>query len=298
MQPVMTDNTVTLRDGRQLGFARVGDPGGMPLFYFHGFPGSRLEALFAEKAATDLGVCLIGVDRPGYGLSDGKPGRQLGDWPCDVCELADALDMDRFSVIGVSGGGPYAAACAWKMPQRLSRVAIVCGLGPLETAEAFRGMIALNRLGLGLCQRVSWLIRPLLAPFFMGLRLAPEHAISHLTSKVRPVDRKTLRRSDVRRLLARTFREAFRHGMEGAVQDLQIYTKPWGFALSDIEIKVLLWHGEKDVIVPPSMGRYQAARIPRCVAVFYRKEGHFSLVEHRGEDILRALIGRTGKEEG
>jgi pimeloyl-ACP methyl ester carboxylesterase len=77
--------------------------------------------------------------------------------------------------------------------------------------------------------------------------------------------------------------------MEGAVQDLQVYTRPWGFALSDIETEVLLWHGEEDVIVPLSIGRYQAEKIPRCLAVFYRKEGHFSLLEHRGEDILRAL---------
>lgn len=285
----MTDSTVTLRDGRRIGFVRVGDPRGTPLFYIHGFPGSRLEALFMEKAATDLGVCVIGVDRPGYGLSRGKPGRRLGDWPCDLCQLADALDIDRFSVMGVSGGGPYAVACAWKMPERLSRVGIVCGLGPLETAEAFQGMIALNRLGLMLCQRVPWLIRPLLAPLSIGLCLAPELVIGHLTSRVRPVDRETLRRADVRRLLARSFREALCGGMEGAVQDLWIYTRPWGFALSDIETEVLLWHGEEDVIVPPSMGRYQAEKIPRCVAVFYPEEGHFSLVEHHGEDILTAM---------
>ena len=108
--------TVTLRDRRRLGFAEFGDQQGRPLFYFHGFPGSRLEARLADRISRDLHVRFIAIDRPGYGLSSFKAGRSFLDLADDVCDLADTLEIGRFSILGVSGGGPYAAACARKIP--------------------------------------------------------------------------------------------------------------------------------------------------------------------------------------
>ena len=102
----------TLPDGRSLGYAAYGDPQGKPLFFFHGFPSSRLEAQFTEGVAGRLGARIIAIDRPGFGRSDFKKERRIRDWPDDVLALADALGIDRFAVLGVSGGGPYAAACA------------------------------------------------------------------------------------------------------------------------------------------------------------------------------------------
>ena len=123
-----TMQTVTLRDGRRLGFAQFGSKGAFPVFYFHGWPGSRLEAGFFEVAGTQM----IGVDRPGYGMSDPQPNRKLADWPRDIEQLADHLRLDKFAVIGMSGGGPYAAACAYFLKDRLTKVAIIAGLGPPE----------------------------------------------------------------------------------------------------------------------------------------------------------------------
>ena len=107
-----TASTIRLQDGRRLGYADLGDAGGTPVFYFHGFPSSRLEACMVEEHARRLGVRLLAVDRPGYGLSDDLPGRTIPDWPDDVVALADALGLERFAVVGSSGGGPYAIACA------------------------------------------------------------------------------------------------------------------------------------------------------------------------------------------
>jgi len=109
-------NQITLCDGRRLGFAEFGDLQGRPVFYFHGFPGSRLEARLADRISRDSQVRFIGIDRPGYGLSSVKPERTFIDSAGDAAELADALGIDRFSILGVSGGGPYAAACASKIP--------------------------------------------------------------------------------------------------------------------------------------------------------------------------------------
>ena len=107
-----TPSHIILSDGRSLSFAEYGDRQGKPVFYFHGFPGSSLEAKLAEKISLDTRVRFIGVDRPGYGFSSFKPARTISDLADDVVELADGLDIGRFSILGVSGGGPYAAACA------------------------------------------------------------------------------------------------------------------------------------------------------------------------------------------
>jgi pimeloyl-ACP methyl ester carboxylesterase len=128
-------NNLSLSDGRKLGFAEFGEMQGKPVFYFHGFPGSRLEARLAEKISRDSHIRFIGIDRPGFGVSGFKPKRTLLDWPDDVIELADALGIDRFSTLGVSGGGPFAAACAHQIPDRLISVGIVCGMGPVDVSR-------------------------------------------------------------------------------------------------------------------------------------------------------------------
>ncbi len=122
-----TDRKLVLQDGHSLAYCEYGAPGGRPVFYFHGHPGSRRDfpAFDPGDIARELGVRIIATDRPGHGLSDFQPGRRMLDWPDDVCELADALQLDTFAVLGISGGGPYAAACAYKIPQRLTATAIV-----------------------------------------------------------------------------------------------------------------------------------------------------------------------------
>ena len=128
----VVEGRVVLSDGRRLGYRATGAPDGDPLFYFHGFPGSRLEADLLCKEAGMGGWRVFAIDRPGIGLSDFMPGRTLHDWPRDVEEFANALRIDHFTVIGVSGGGPYAAITAWALKKRVRATGIVCGLGPLQ----------------------------------------------------------------------------------------------------------------------------------------------------------------------
>src|SRR5439155_16354079 len=105
------DNVIRLRDNRLLGYAEYGTSSGYPVIFFHGMPGSRLEGALGHEAAIGQNVRLVAPDRPGYGLSDFKRRRRMLDWADDVVELADALGIDRFAVAGISGGGPYVAAC-------------------------------------------------------------------------------------------------------------------------------------------------------------------------------------------
>jgi pimeloyl-ACP methyl ester carboxylesterase len=167
------ENRIRLGDGRTLGIVECGDPGGIPVLYFHGFPGSRLEVHLADRSAARLNVRLIGIDRPGYGISDFKPGRILIDWPDDVTELADQFGLGRFGVMGISGGGPYAAACAHNIPNRLTAVGIGCGLGPIDPADVPANMTWFNRFGLKLAGNIPSLTKLMFLPLAYFFAASP-----------------------------------------------------------------------------------------------------------------------------
>ena len=130
------DGTIRLADGRVLGYREYGDLEGQPLLFFHGMPGSRVEARMGDSAARALGIRIIAPDRPGYGLSDFKRNRTSLDWPSDIVELSEAMGLDRFGVVGVSGGGAYVAACARQIPDRLNAAGIISGIGSFDQRDA------------------------------------------------------------------------------------------------------------------------------------------------------------------
>jgi pimeloyl-ACP methyl ester carboxylesterase len=282
--------TLRLEDGRLLGYAVYGDPEGWPIFYFHGFPGSRLEAQLADRVAARMRIRLIALDRPGFGLSDFKPRRTIFEWPDDVVKIADALGINRFATIGVSGGGPYAAACALRIPQRLTAVAIVCGLGPLDTPNGTDRMIRTNHLIFFLGRRLPWLAKISLWRIAYQVRRNPEGTLRRMIVALPDPDKAVLARPEVKTAMKDNVVEAFRGGSRGAACELLLYTRPWGFLLEDIATRVNLWHGEQDVSVPPTMGQYQARTIPNCRAIFYPGEGHFSLVINHMEEVLSGLL--------
>jgi len=279
---------ITTRDGRTLAYAEYGDPRGSPILYFHGFPGSRLEARAGHEGAARLGIRLIAPDRPGFGQSDFAPDRTLLDWPQDVGDLADALGLDRFVVLGVSGGGPYAAACAARIPERLTAVGIVSGLSPL-TPDLMRLMSPLNRYGLVLAARAPGVLR-VAEPVIRGVTSGyAEGLVRRLARITAEVDRVILSESAVGAVLAASFREAVQRGAQGMVREAELYAAPWSDWLREISIEVRLWHGGVDRIVPQAMGRALEQAIPRCRAEYHSDEGHFSLIVRQGERIMKAL---------
>ena len=116
---------IELSDGRYLAISEYGAPGGEPVFFFHGWPGARLQGQLADEPAKKLNIRFISPDRPGFGLSDFQPGRSILDWPKDILDLADSLGLDQFAVLGLSGGAPYALACAYAIPEQLTAVGII-----------------------------------------------------------------------------------------------------------------------------------------------------------------------------
>jgi len=285
-----TDGSIYLSDGRRLAYAEYGDPEGKPLFYCHGFPASRFEAALLEPAACKARVRIVAVDRPGCGLSDFQPERLIGDWPRDVLEVADALGIERFAIVGVSGGGPYALACARKIPQRLTAVGVVCGLGPVHESWALRDMLWSRRLVFRLARRTPWLLKLsyviMLEPV---LRRWPSAILSIIARTPVMPDRRVLMHPETRRVLLASIQESVHGGSRGILHELSLYTREWDFRPEEVALTVDLWHGEADPIVPVVHARTLAKQLPRVRPVILPGEGHFSLPINHMERILLAL---------
>ena len=271
--------TLSLRDGRRVGYAEYGKPGGEPCFYFHGHPGCRLEPRLAGHVAGEAGLRLVAVDRPGYGLSDFQPRRTILDWPRDVEEVADALGLGRFAVLGSSGGGPYALACAHELPNRVTKAGLISGVGPYDAPGATEGMRWQNRVGFHWSARFAPLARLIMGSIARQVRRSSERTVDAIGKALSAADAEIVRRPDVREALAAELAEAFRQGSRGAASDLVLLGRPWGFALEAIEPVVFLWQGELDTLVPRAMGRHLADRIPNCRATFFPAAGHL-LLDH------------------
>jgi pimeloyl-ACP methyl ester carboxylesterase len=298
MHPSMTDEadrTIQLSDGRCLGYAEFGARGGAPVIYFHGWPGARVEGRLGDHAARLSGVRLIAIDRPGMGVSTFQPGRSFVDWPDDVLELAASLGVDRFAVLGISGGGPYAAACAWKIPDRLTSAGIVSSLAPINVPGAFASMGRRNRLTFQLVQHLSVLRRIFMARVAWSVSRRPERMLERGVTAA--ADKQYMNRPNVREILGQSLCEAFRAGSRGPAWEMGLYTRPWGFQLGEIRVPVHLWHGEQDVNAPISMGHYLATSIPGCRATFYPGEAHLHFVDRLAEILAALSAGSSGQRK-
>jgi pimeloyl-ACP methyl ester carboxylesterase len=282
------DQSILLHDGRKLGYAELGDPQGMPLLHFHGFPGSRYEGLPMDKPGKKKGVRIIVPDRPGQGLSTFKPGRKMTDWPQDIMELADSLELDRFAVTGVSGGGPYALVCAWKIPERLTSITVIAGMGPLNVPDAMEGMKTRNIRLFDMARKSPWKLYPI---FWIEKVMWTEKTLKKVLTNIPEADRRiVVGELDFLQVMLEAGKHAFIQGVRGAVHEAVLYANPWGFALNEIQSKVHLWQGEADMNVPLAMGRYQARTLPNCVQHFMPGEGHYSLALMHLDEILESAM--------
>lgn len=267
----------------------VGDPAGPPVLYFHGYPGSRLESRVAAAAAGRLGLRLLAVDRPGFGQSTFQAGRSIGGWAADVHALAERLALGRFSVVGVSGGGPYALACAALLPERLARVALVCPLGPLDVAYGKAGMLMQDRVMLALAAHAAPLARGVVHMLAHWMRQDTDRYLRFMMAGMVSPDRDLFADPGYRALIMESTAEALRQGGRGAALELTLIARRWDFQLQDVRMPVSLWHGLADQILPVAMARRLAAALPACKPRYFTGEGHLSLVVHHIGEVLAEL---------
>jgi pimeloyl-ACP methyl ester carboxylesterase len=273
-----------LKDGRILGYAEYGDPAGTPVISFHGMPGSRLVMKVAEEAAGRAHARLIAPDRPGYGKSSPRPRSTLLDYVDDILELADSLNFERFAVLGVSGGGPFPLACAYRNPERVTVAALISGIGPLSLPNSTRDMVQTNSLMFRLGR-----LSPALAGWVLTrlIRSSLPNMEKHVRAGTSPSPDLS---PQVFAVMAADQAEAICAGPQGIAFDMSILWQPWGFQFEDIRSKVLLWHGEADNLAPAHLAHTMADRIPDCEAVFYPGESHTDpLVRHMDEILARIV---------
>lgn len=267
-----------LRDGRTIAFAEFGAEGGRPIFWFHGTPGARTQLPpDAPAEAGKRGFRIIGVDRPGFGHSSHSSRRTILSWADDMHQLADHLDVDRFAMIGLSGGGPYVLACAHEMPGRVIAGVSLGGVGPTDGSDGAPGYAhALLRLAM----RGMPLMR---GPLGIALSIAVQPmrpfagAGIELYKRFGPVtDRPVFEIPEFKQMFAEDIVISTSYGLRGPVGDVALFCRPWGFSPADIRVPIRIWHGDADLIVPLSHSEHLAEIIPDSELRVVPDLGHFA----------------------
>jgi pimeloyl-ACP methyl ester carboxylesterase len=281
---------IVLSDGRHLGFAEYGDLQGRPVFLFAGMNNARLIRHPDDSLITVLGIHLITTDRPGMGLSDFQVNRRLLDWPDDIRQLADALHLDRFAVVGASAGGPYAAACAYKIPHRLTSATLVSSVAPVTVPALFASLSRSIKLQIVLAERAPLALAGMYRAMRWLLQRWPEQLLRRLMQHLPARDQEIVREAGHLPLLVQDLQEGLRQGGYGSAYDLRVISRSWGFRLEEIGIPVYLWQGDDDPQVPLAMGQYLAATIPNCRATFVPGAGHLLIYSH-----WQAILAQAGR---
>jgi pimeloyl-ACP methyl ester carboxylesterase len=280
--------------GKRLAWNEFGAPGGAPVFYYHGWPSSRLQARIAHHLATDRGLRIIAMDRPGMGKSTLIRDRKLEDWPDLMVRFAEKLRIGRFAQLGVSGGGPYVLACAAMIPGRLTRSAVLAGMVPLP-------LLGHGRRGLHPIYRLLIPLRKAPAPVFTGLfrvaslvcRARPDRfPMSILLSTLGGQDREIiLGHSDIWEVLTKSFTEGVcgPSGGRGVMTDAEIYLRDPGFRTGSITHPIRYWHGVDDRNIPLSLVRRLCEILPHAELEAVDGLGHFSLAVRRAASALDYL---------
>jgi pimeloyl-ACP methyl ester carboxylesterase len=274
--------SITLPDQRQIAYLDGGDPAGYPVIGLHGTPGCRLNRLPDDAVYARTGVRYITTDRAGYGQSSRHRGRSVADEAADVRGVADALGLDRFSVIGGSGGGPHALACGALLAGRVERVACQSGLAPFGPGGMGRDEW-LDGMSTEIAHELEWAeageavleAKLTIAQQQMEKRLVTDPAALFGEGMSRG-DREVLARPEVVAAFTRIVAEQAAHGVGGSVDDSLAFIRPWGFDLADIGVPVLLTYGLEDVSCPPGHGRWMAGRLRTAVVIEDETGGHLS----------------------
>ena len=268
------DRTLRARDGRQIGFATFGDPEGVPVFYFHGLASSRLEGALAHAACLQRNVCLVALDRPGYGLTDPRPGHRMPDIADDVVAVAEALGLDHFSIVGVSTGGPFALATAARLPERVRAIALISSPAPYGTPSGLVGMDIRSRAFLVWVPRFApWLLAPIWNRLAKLSDSDPAGLLKMIADTMPSSERRAISSPEVAEVFMNAAYEAFRNGTGGVVAEQRLLARAWGFAIDGVKAPVWLWHGEEDGASPVAMAHWLVSALPKCQAQFLPGRG-------------------------
>jgi pimeloyl-ACP methyl ester carboxylesterase len=287
------EGNIAVGDDRQIGFAEFGDPQGRAVFWLHGTPGARRQIpMEARVYAEQRQIRLIGIDRPGIGSSTPYQYDAVFAFADDLRTIADILGIDKMEVIGLSGGGPYALACAAAMPDRVVAAGVIGGVAPTVGSDAIAGgvmgsvglrvapllQVAGGPIGLAASVLIR-LIRPLASP------------AADLYGRVSPeADRRLLARPEIKAMFLDDLLNGSRKQMAAPFADVVVFARDWGFRLDEVKVPVRWWHGDHDHIVPFDHGLHVVAKLPDVEMYHLPGESHLAGLG-RAEEILSTMIG-------
>jgi pimeloyl-ACP methyl ester carboxylesterase len=273
---------IPVGNGRSVAVDTWGDTAGMAIFLLHGTPGSRNGPRPRPSVLYRLGVKLVCYDRPGYGGSSRHIGRSVADAASDVEAIAEALGLDQFCVVGRSGGGPHALACAALLGHRVLSAAILVSIAPsnAEGLDWVAGMTESNVSEYGRHANPKAVAYDL-AMRAERIRANPESMIDFLFPELTGPDKRIVDDAAIRCQLLDTYTEACRNGAYGWIDDVLAFRRPWEFDLSAIKVPILFWHGAEDVFSPVEHTRWLASQIRDADVKVTVQPGaaHFDAVE-------------------
>ncbi|EGX43573.1 hypothetical protein AOL_s00215g309 [Orbilia oligospora ATCC 24927] len=293
--------SILLQNGRTLTYRTYGPPNGTPLFYLHGSPSSSLEAAVLVPHLSSRNIRIIAPNRPGFGQSSQHPNRTLTDHTQDVIAIADSLGIQKFRVIGLSGGGPYSLACAHSIPtERLAGVGVIAGSAPWKLNPT-KGMDWHGWMRFHLVRYLSWTFN------IAYIRRSFDNKLkSWSVEERRDFWRKDLGNTAIDlgekdKLVAQDKEaieeivdctmEAFENGCEGPMQDSVLLVADWDFQLGDIRFDgVRLYVGTEDRSTPVHGAREMQKAIKGSKLLEFEGDGHYSILGDRGAEILDDFV--------
>lgn len=286
------EGTVELSDGRSIGVAEYGDPDGDAIFWFHGTPGGRRQIPpRAREIASERGVRLIGVERPGVGSSTPHLHRNVAEGARDIEQVADQLNIGRFGVVGLSGGGPYVLACAHELPERVVAGAVLGGVAPVCGDEAAPGGV------MAFAGRMSPLLEAFHQPLgyliwatVFSLRPLASQAFDLFIGTMPEGDQEVMNRPEMKQMFIDDLLRASRFQLHAPIYDAVLFTRPWGFSLRDIRVPIRFWHGDSDHLVPLDHGEHQARLVPDSDLKIRPREGHMGCLD-AADEIIDTILG-------
>lgn len=278
---------------RRLNWWLGGAVEGLALLFHTGTPAPPVRWDSLEAAAQSHGLRLITYARPGYSGSTRQPGRSIADAAIDSAAVLDQLGVEEFVVVGHSGGGPHALACAALLSDRCRAAVSLAGVVPFDAEDIdwMAGMADENVEEFTTVLEGEAVLRPYLEAYAQHFsQVTTDDVAASLAGLVSDIDRAALT-GELADVMARSLRLAAAQGVEGWIDDDLAFAKPWGFDPSAIEIPVAVWHGRHDRMVPFAHGEWLQGHIATVHSRLLEDEGHISLLTNRLEDILQDVIG-------
>lgn len=285
------EGNIAVGDDRQIGFAEFGDPQGRAIFWLHGTPGARRQIpMEARVYAEQHRIRLIGVDRPGIGSSTPHSYDTVVAFADDLRTMADTLGLEKFAVVGLSGGGPYTLGCAAAIPDRVVVAGVIGGVAPTMGPDAITG---------GLMGNLGTRVAPLLQVAGVPIGLVASAIIRFIRPVASPVtdlygrvspeaDRRLLARPEIKAMFLDDLLNGSRKQLSAPFSDVVVFARDWGFRLSDIQVPVRWWHGDADHIVPYAHGQHVVSRLNDAELYPMPGESHLAGLG-RAEEILHTM---------